>query len=178
MFAHLNIWHHPETGEKKNYSNFSNQFTGTSGQCWIFYIRTSCDGGMLHLSLWTCFTWVCICMPSCLQTTYASACIPPSLHLRVRWDMLECESGKAGIFLGALCDRASGRSGTSARVECHNVPVSPWDVPKERGKRQPPPTLPIHHRDTTCCSHGKPTTGQSLWTRAGRRRGETGLAIH
>lgn len=84
---------------------------------------------------------------------------PPYLYLSVRADMLECESGKAGIFLRALCDCASGQSGMSARGERHNVPVSPWDVPKEWGKRQPPPTFPIHHRDTTCCSHGKPTIG-------------------
>lgn len=63
---------------------------------------------------------------------------------------------------------ASLLSTVSAWVECHNVPVSLWDIPKEKGKSQPPPTLPIHHCDTASCSHGKPTAGQLLWTRAGR----------
>lgn len=62
--------------------------------------------------------------------------------------------------------------GTSAGLKHHNVPVSLWDIPKEKGKRQPPPTLPIHHHDTISCSHGKPTTGQSLWTRASRGWGD------
>lgn len=87
--------------------------------------------------------------------------------------MLNVKVGKRA-FSGALCGCASGQSSVSVRVVCHNVPVSPWDVPEEKGKRQPPPTLPIHHRDTTSCSHGKPTTGQSLWTRAGKGEGGDG----
>ena len=57
------------------------------------------------------------------------------------------------------------RQHRSSATMCLSVPGTSQ---RRRGKRQPPPTLPIHHSDTASCSHGKPTTGQSLWTRAGR----------
>lgn len=142
-------------------------FFGTQPYSWTHMMEQCCICASWH----TLHEFAYQC-PFFLHTTNASACLSSSPYLCVSWDVLEWS-----FFLGALCDCASGQSSTSAWVECHNVPVSPWDVPKERGKRQPSQTMPIHHRDTTCCSHGKPTAGQSLWTRARRGRGG-GPAIH
>lgn len=131
--------------------------------------------------MWVFYTVSIYYVPFSLMLLHLLRCALLYLSVCLRgetWQTLQVEKR---AFSGALCGCASRRSGTSAQAKCHSVPVSPWDVPKERGKRQPPPTLPIHHHDTTSCSHGKPTAGQSLWTRAGGRRGwgvETGLAIH
>lgn len=46
--------------------------------------------------------------------------------------------------VGALGAGASRRSATSGQVECHNVPVSPRDVPKKREGQEAAPTNLAH----------------------------------
>lgn len=122
------------------------------------YIKLSCDAFKLSLKMKRYTEVGCLYMHM-PQRVFLSLCVC------ARWDMNVKLDERA--FSGVLCGCASGRSSASARVGRHNVPVSPRDIPKERGKRQPPPTLPIHHHDTTSCSHGKPP----LASRSGPGRG-------